>query len=54
LECGGQIGEPKEYNAGFEKTLVGDEGYLPFIAFFNPDVVVAPTNIKLGKDFSIP
>jgi hypothetical protein len=54
LERGGRIGKPKEHDAGFEKTLVGDEGCLPFIAFFNSDVVVASTNIKLGKDLRIP
>jgi hypothetical protein len=54
LECGRRIGEPKEHDAWFEKTLVRDEGCLLFIAFFNPDIMVAPMNIKLGEDFRIP
>jgi hypothetical protein len=54
LECGGQVGKPEEHDARFEKTLVGDEGCLPFIAFFDPDVMVAPMNIKLGEDLRIP
>jgi hypothetical protein len=54
LECGRQIGEPKEHNAEFKKTLVSDEGCLPFIAFFDLDMMVTPTNIKLGEDLCIP
>jgi hypothetical protein len=54
LECGGRVGEPKEHDARFKETLVSNEGCLPFIAFFDLDVVVAPTNIKLGEDLCIP
>jgi hypothetical protein len=54
LESGGRVGEPKEHNAWLEETLVGDEGCLPFIAFFDSDIVVAPTNIKLGEDLCVP
>jgi hypothetical protein len=54
LECGGQVGEPKEHDTRLKKTLVGDEGCLPFITFFDPDIMVASTNIKLGKDLHIP
>jgi hypothetical protein len=54
LESSGRVGEPEEYNARFKKTLIGDEGCLPFIAFLNPDILIAPTNIKLGEDLCIP
>jgi hypothetical protein len=54
LECGVQIGEPEEHDVGFEKTFIGDKGCLSFIAFFNLDIMIAPPNIKLGEDFSIP
>jgi hypothetical protein len=54
LKHGGQIGESKEHDAQLKKALVSDKGYLPFIAFLNPDVVVAPMNIKLDEDFCIP
>jgi hypothetical protein len=54
LKRGGRVGEPKEHDARFEKTLVSDEGCLPFIAFFDLDVVVTLTNIKLGEDLCIP
>jgi hypothetical protein len=54
LKRGGQIGEPEEHDARLKETLIGDEGCLPFIAFFDPDVVVASTNIKLGEDLRIP
>jgi hypothetical protein len=30
-----------------------NKGSLPFIASFNMDIMIAPTNIKLGKDFCI-
>jgi hypothetical protein len=53
LKHGGQVGEPEEHNARFKKTLVSDESCLPFIAFFDSDVVVASMNIKLGKDLCI-
>jgi hypothetical protein len=54
LERGGRVGKPKEHDAWFKKTLVSDEGCLPFIAFFDPNIMVTPTNIKLDEDFSIP
>jgi hypothetical protein len=54
LESSGQVDEPKEHDTGFKKTLIHDEGCLPFIAFFDPDIVVAPLNIKLGEDLCIP
>jgi hypothetical protein len=54
LERGGRVGEPEEHDAWLEETLVGDEGCLPFIAFFNPNIMVAPMNIKLDKDLYIP
>jgi hypothetical protein len=53
LEHGRQVDKPKEHDARFEKTLIGDEGCFPFIAFFDSDAVVAPTNIKLDKDYCI-
>jgi hypothetical protein len=54
LECGRQVGEPKEHDAWFKKTLICDEGCVPFIAFFDPNVVVALPNIKLSEDLCIP
>jgi hypothetical protein len=54
LECGGRVGEPEEHDTRFKKTLISDKGCLPFIAFFDLDIVIAPTNIKLGKDLCIP
>jgi hypothetical protein len=54
LESGGQVGEPEEHDVRLEKTLVGNEGCLPLIAFFDLDIMVAPMNIKLDEDFCIP
>jgi hypothetical protein len=33
--------------------LVGDKGCLPFIAFPDTDIVIAPTDIEFSKDFRI-
>jgi hypothetical protein len=54
LKRGRRVGEPEEHDARFEKALVRNEGCLPFIAFFDLDVVVTLTNIKLGEDPCIP
>ena len=32
---------------------MGDEGGFPLVSVFDADVVVAPTNVKLGEDFCI-
>ena len=51
LECRRTVTESEVHDARLEETLVGDEGSLPFVAFLNPDVVVAPTDVELGEDF---
>jgi hypothetical protein len=33
--------------------LVCDKGSLPFVTSPDTDIVIAPTNIELGKDFRI-
>ena len=49
LECGGGVAETKEYHCGFEESFVCDEGCFPLVAVLNMDIVVSPTNIKLGE-----
>jgi len=44
--CGG-VGESEEHYFWFEQSLVGGEGCLPFIPFFDPDIVISPSYIKL-------
>ena len=36
-------------NCGFEETFAGFKRRLPFVAFFYPDVVVAPAYVELGE-----
>jgi hypothetical protein len=49
LEGGRGISEAKEHDQWFKESPVGFECGLPFIAFFHPDIVVSPSNIKLGE-----
>ncbi len=47
LECGRRICEPEEHDGGLEQAKVRMECGLFFISFFDLDVVVSPTNVKL-------
>ena len=49
LECGWGVGKPKEHNGWFKESFVSDEGGFPFVAIFDPDVVVAPSDIELSE-----
>src|SRR5260221_6161351 len=51
LEGAGGIRQPKEHDGWFEETITGFEGGLPLVAFFDTDVVVAPTDIKFCIPF---
>ena len=53
LEGGGGVGETEEHNCRFKEAFMGDEGGFPLVSVFDAEVVVAPSNIKLGEDFSI-
>jgi hypothetical protein len=53
LEGCRQVCQAKEHDFELKQTLVGNEGSLPFIASPDTDIVVAPANIKLIKDFRI-
>ena len=50
LEGGGGIGKTEEHDGWFKKAFMDDEGCFPLISFFDVDVVVPPTNIKLWED----
>ena len=50
LEGGGRIGEAEEHDCWFEQSLVGEEGCFPFIAFLDPDIIIAPANVESGKE----
>ena len=50
LEAGGRIHETETHDEGLEKTLGRGEGGFPFIPLPDPDVVVTPSDVKLGED----
>ena len=47
LEGGWQVAKAKEHDCGFEKFFIYFEGCFPFISFFDPDIIVSPSKIKL-------
>jgi len=53
LECGGGVGEAEEHNGRLKEAFVGNESGFPLMSILDADVVVAPSNIKFGEDFSI-
>ena len=53
LKGGGRIGHAEEHDSGFIKSSVGDEGGFPLVAFFDSDIVISPSFIKLGKDLGV-
>ena len=50
--CGG-VTKTKEHDCWFEESFVGNEGCLPLVTILDTDVVISPTNIKLGEVTSI-
>ena len=53
LECGWGIAEPGEHDCGFKESERRDERSLPLVCFPNSDVVVPPTDVKLGEQGGI-
>ena len=53
LKSGGGVGHAKEHDGGFVESSVGDEGGFPLVAFFDSDIVISPSFVKLGKDLGI-
>jgi len=49
LECGWAVGKTEEHDKGFEQSFIGDERCFPFITFLDPDVVISPSYVELGK-----
>ncbi len=52
LEGGGGVGQSEEHDPWFEQSHRGFEGGLPFVAFFDPDIVVSPPYVELGEERS--
>ena len=49
LECGGSIAESEKYDSGFKESHGGDECGLPLVLFSNMNVIISPSNVKLGE-----
>src|SRR5882762_8703340 len=49
LEGGWAVSETKEHHQRFRESSVGAECSLPFITFFDTDIVVPPSDIQLGE-----
>jgi hypothetical protein len=49
LKGSGGVAEAKSHDKGFKKAKGALEGGFPFIACANADVVIAPTDVELGK-----
>jgi hypothetical protein len=49
LECSGGVAEAKGHDKGFEESEGAFESGFPFVAFANADVIIALTDVKLGK-----
>ena len=53
LECGWGIAKPEQHYGGFKESKGSDEHSLPLIHLPNSDVVVPPTDVKLGEQGGI-
>ena len=49
LESGGSIAEPQEHDGGFKESHVGNESSFPLVFLSDVNVVISPTNVKLGE-----
>ena len=47
------VAEAKEHYRGFVESERGDEGSFPLIFFPDMDVVIAPSDIKLGEQSGV-
>jgi hypothetical protein len=49
LKGGRRVSEPEEHDCGLEKSFGGKESSFPLISVFDVDVVISPSDIKLGE-----
>ena len=52
LESSRTVGQTKEHNKWFVETSVSSECGFPFITFFHPDVIEAPSDIEFSEVLS--
>jgi hypothetical protein len=50
LKCCRGVGEAKEHYRWFEESFRGEEGGLPFVPRFDPNVIIPPADIELCKE----
>jgi hypothetical protein len=50
LECCGGVGEAKEHHCWFKKPFWGEEDGLPFIPWFDPNIIVPPADVKFREE----
>src|ERR1700722_19434542 len=53
LERGWRIAEAEEHDEGFKTSTIRNEGCFPLISFFDPNIVISPTNVEFGEDVRI-
>ena len=49
LKSGRGVAEPKEHYSGFVEAERGDECCFPLVFLLDANVVITPSNIKLGE-----
>ena len=53
LESWWSIAETKEHDSGLKEAEWGDECSLPLVFFSNVNVVITPSDVKLGEQCGI-
>ena len=51
LESGRGIDETEEHHRRFKESFMGDKGSFPLMPIFDSDIIVSPSDVKLGEDF---
>ena len=49
LEGGWRVCESKEHHCGFEQSFGGKKRSFPFVSFFDPNVIVSPSDVHCGE-----
>ena len=52
LEGSGGIAQAKGHYGGFKETSMSNKGSFPLMFIFNTDIIVSPSDIKLGEYLS--
>ncbi|KIJ58555.1 hypothetical protein HYDPIDRAFT_102408, partial [Hydnomerulius pinastri MD-312] len=47
------VGKAEEHDCWLEEPVVSSESRLPFVSFFDADIVVSPAYVQLGEDFGV-